>query len=353
MRLISIEKAKPGDILGQSVFGVDGCVLLREGVALNEKYIKKLIDLGIVYIYIEDKNLDDIKPEDPQFLEVKSEAVKSLSRIFSKLQYTSALDIKKTLSAITNIVEYLIENKEINSIYLLELKTFDNYTYVHSLNTCVLALFFGIQMSYSKPMLLDLGAGTLLHDIGKMKIPIEILNKNGKLTENEYDIMKTHPELGYDMVKNLDYINERGKAIILEHHERIDGKGYPYGLKGDKISKYSKIACISDVYDAIVSDRVYRKGFAANEAYEFILGNSGTFFDFDLVNIFRNNFSLYPLGVCVRLSNHLEGFVVAHNKGFPDRPTVRILYDELGNKVSPYEINLVEKIDISIERIVL
>lgn len=353
MRLISLQRAKEGDVLAQSIFGVDGCLLLREGVVLNRKYINKLMDLGIVYVYIEDGMLDDIKPEDPIFLEVKTEAVKSLSRVFSKMQYTGDIDIKNTLSAITNIVEYLIENKEINSTYLIELKTFDNYTYIHSLNTCVLSLFYGIQMSYSKPMLMDLGMGALLHDIGKTKIPLEILNKNGKLTSEEYDIMKTHPELGYEMVKNLDCMNERGKTIVLEHHERIDGKGYPYGLKGDKISKYARIACISDVYDAIVSDRVYRKGFAANEAYEFILGNAGTFFDLELVNIFKNNFSLYPLGACVRLTNGLEGFVVGHNKGFPDRPIVRIIYDENHIKISPYQIDLLEVIDIAVESIII
>lgn len=353
MRLISLQRAKEGDVLAQSVFGIDGCLLLKEGVALNRKYINKLIDLGIVYVYIEDGMLDDIKPEDPQFLEVKMEAVKSISGVFSKIQNTGCVDIKNTINAITNIVEYLLENKEISSIYLLELKTFDNYTYIHSLNTCVLSLFYGVQMSYSKPMLMDLGAGALLHDIGKTRIPIEILNKNGKLTDKEYDVIKTHPELGYEMIKNLDYINGRGKSIVLEHHERIDGKGYPYGLKGDKISKYARIACISDVYDAIVSDRVYRKGFLANEAYEFILANGGTFFDMDLVNIFRNNFSLYPLGACVKLSNGLEGFVVGHNKGFPDRPTVRIIYDKSHSKINPFEINLVDVIDISIESVII
>ncbi|QCX33045.1 HD-GYP domain-containing protein [Caloramator sp. E03] len=353
MRLISLQRAKEGDVLAQSVFGVDGCLLLKEGVALNRKYINKLIDLGIVYVYIEDGMLDDIKPEDPQFLEVKMEAVKSISGVFSKIQNTGCVDVKNTINAITNIVEYLLENKDISSIYLLELKTFDNYTYVHSLNTCVLSLFYGVQMSYSKPMLMDLGAGALLHDIGKTRIPIEILNKNGKLTDKEYDIMKTHPELGYEMIKNLDYINARGKSIVLEHHERIDGNGYPYRLKGDKISKYARIACISDVYDAIVSDRVYRKGFLANEAYEFILANGGTFFDMDLVNIFRNNFSLYPLGACVKLTNGLEGFVVGHNKGFPDRPIVRIIYDKSHNKISPFEINLVDVIDISIESVII
>lgn len=353
MRLINIQRAKSGDTLGQSIIGSDGNYILRDGIVLTERYIERLIDMGINYIYIKDEMLSDIEPEDPQFLEVKNQAVKSLSNVFSKLQYNDKLEIENTLCAIKDIVEYLIENKDINSTYLIELKTFDNYTYVHCLNTCVLALFFGIKMDYSRPMLIDLGVGALLHDIGKTKVPLKVLNKNGRLTDMEYDIIKKHPEFGYEIIKNVDYLNERGKKIVLEHHERIDGRGYPFGLKGDEISKFSKIACISDVYDAIVSDRVYRKGFKANDAYEFILGGSGTFFDYDLVSLFRNNFSVYPLGACVRLSNGYEGFVVGHNKGFPDKPIVRILYDENGNPITPREISLIEVLDIIVESIIV
>lgn len=353
MRLVSIERVKSGDILGQSILGIDGCMMLREGVTLTENYINKLIGIGIIYIYIKDANLEDIKPEDPEFLEFKSEAVKSLSRVFSKLQYSDTICIKNTLSIITELIEYLIDNKEIDASYLLELKTFDNYTYIHSLNTCVLALFFGIQMSYSRTMLIDLGMGALLHDIGKTRIPIEILNKDGKLTEEEFNIIKRHPELGHKMTEKVKEINSRSRAIILEHHERVDGKGYPFGLTGDRMHKFSKITCISDVYDAIVSDRVYRRGFAANEAYEFVLGGVGSYFDFDLVNVFKDNFSIYPLGACVKLSNGLEGFVVGHNKGFPDRPIVRILYNEMGTKIIPEEINLVIKLDICVSYIIV
>jgi HD-GYP domain-containing protein (c-di-GMP phosphodiesterase class II) len=353
MRLISLSKVKPGDILGQSIMANDGCIMLREGIVLTQRYIDRLKQMGVIYIYIIDSNLLDIKPEDPKFLDVKSHAVKALSTVFSKLQYSNSFEIKNTLSAITEMVEYLIENKEINSTYLLELKTFDNYTFVHSLNTCVLSLFFGVQMSYTKPILIDLGVGSLLHDIGKTKIPIDVLNKNGKLTDYEYELMKNHPVYGYEIVKNIDTMSERARSIVLEHHERVDGSGYPNKLKGDEISKFSKIACISDIYDAIVSDRVYRKGFPANEAYEFILGGCGTFFDASLVNVFKTNFSIYPLGVCVRLSNGLEGFTVGHNKGFPDRPIVRVFYDEFGNTINPTEINLVEKLDICIENIIV
>lgn len=353
MRLVSIDRVKPGDELGQSILGADGAILLREGVILTEGYINRLKSIGVEFIYIKDAYLEDLKAQDAEFLQLKSQAVKSVSTVFSKLQYNSVSEVKGTLDTIINIVEYLLENKDINSTFLMELKTFDNYTFIHSLNTCVLALFFGINLNYTRNMLLDLGMGALLHDIGKTKIPTEILNKKGRLTDAEFDIMKKHPVYGFDIVKNMKDLSDRGKFIVLEHHEKYDGTGYPLGLKGEKISKFARIACISDVYDAIISDRVYRKGFLANEAYEFILAGSGTFFDFELVNVFKNNFSIYPLGVCVKLSNGLEGFVVGHNKGLPDKPKIRIVYDERGNSIQPIEIDLSTQTNITITEIIV
>ncbi|GFR36444.1 HD-GYP domain-containing protein [Thermobrachium celere] len=353
MRLVSIESVKPGDEIGQSILGADGTILLREGVILTETYIKRLKSIGVEYLYIKDDNLDDIKAQDAEFLQLKSQAVRSVSTVFSKLQYNNVNEVRNTLDTILNIVEYLLENKDINSTYLLELKTFDNYTFIHSLNTCVLALFFGVNLNYTRNMLVDLGMGALLHDIGKTKIPSDILNKKGKLTPEEFEIMKKHTVYGYDIVKNINYLSERSRLVVLEHHERYDGSGYPMQLKGENISKFARIACISDVYDAIVSDRVYRKGFLANEAYEFILGGSGTFFDMELVKIFKDNFSIYPLGVCVKLSNGLEGFVVKHNKGLPDKPIVRIIYDERGNSIQPLEIDLAKQTNITIVNVIV
>lgn len=353
MRLISSDKAKPGDILAQSIFGVDGSLMLRNGVSLTQKYIDKLVDLGVLFLYIKDANLEDIEGMDPGFLEVKTQAVKSLTKVFSKMQVNDKQFMKDTLDSISSMVEYLLENKEVDSNYLIELKTFDNYTYVHSLNTCVLALFFGIQMSYSKANLVELGCGAMLHDIGKTKIPIGILNKNGRLTDIEFETIKRHPLYGYQMVEDSPEIGSRAKKIILEHHERMDGKGYPQALPGNKISRFARIVCISDVYDAVISDRVYRKGFPANEAYEFILGGAGTMFDYDMVTVFRNNFSIFPLGACVKLTNGLECFVVRHNKGYPDRPVVRIIYNEYGNNIEPFEMDLKQKLDICIENIIV
>jgi HD-GYP domain-containing protein (c-di-GMP phosphodiesterase class II) len=353
MRLISVANAELGDVLGEAIFTKDGSMMLNQGVALTKRYIEKLKDLRIGTIYIEDDMLEDIKPQDPEFIQIKSNVVKLLSKSFVKLEYKDSkpkLDL--TVSTITDIVEYLFEHKDINAVHLTEIKTYDNYTYVHSLNTCVISLFFGMQMSMPKSKLMDLGIGAILHDVGKTKIPKSILNKPSKLTDEEFEIMKNHSKLGYDLIHDLKYISDRSKRLILEHHERLDGSGYPKGIKDKEISEFGKIVAISDVYDAIVSDRVYKKGVKGNEAYEFILGGAGTLFDWDLVSIFKNNFSIYPLGSCVKLSNGQEAFVIKENKGFPDRPVIRVLYDLRKNKVYPYDIDLLNKFDLCIEGIV-
>lgn len=354
MRLISTLSAKPGDTIGESLLTQDGSIMLRQGAILTQRYIDKLTELGIGYIYIVDEMLSDIKAQDPKFLEIKTSVVKLLSKNFINLQYNDTkAKLGSMLNTVSDLVDYLLNHKDITSNHLTEIKTHDNYTYVHSLNTCVISLFFGVQMSFTRTMLEDLGAGSILHDIGKMKIPKNILNKTGRLTEEEFEIMKQHSLLGYNLVKDLKYVSDRAKKIVLQHHERVDGSGYPYGLESKKISRFAKLVALSDVYDAIVSDRVYRKGISGSEAYEFILGGAGSLFDWELVNLFKNNFSIYPLGVCVRLSNGIEGFVVRENKGFPDRPVIRVTYDKNGLGLEPIEIDLLEKIDICIDKVLI
>ncbi|KMT22740.1 HD-GYP domain-containing protein [Clostridium cylindrosporum] len=352
MRLVRLSRVIPGEELAQSIISSEGNILLNAGVKLNERFIKRLEIMGLNYIYVKDSNLEDIEPEDSKFVQLKAEAIKSISNVFSKVQSSNNFKVKETINVVEDMVDYLTCNREITSIHLTELKTYDNYTFMHCLNSAVIGLYFGLEKGFTKNMLVDLGIGTILHDIGKMRIPHNILNKDGKLTDEEFQEMKRHPEYGYEILQKVDRISERAKSIVLQHHERIDGTGYPYAVKGDKISAYAKIACISDVYDALISDRVYRKGFPANEAYEIIMMNSGKLLDEELVKIFQKNFSMYPLGIEVMLNNGLKGFVIGHNKGFPDRPIVRLVTNGSGEKISPVEVDLLKYLNISITDII-
>ena len=246
-------------------------------------------------------------------------------------------------------MDYIISMGDINkSIY--DIQTYDNYTYVHSLDTCIMSSFLGIASGLGETNLKELSVGAILHDVGKTKVPITITSKIGSLNDNEYREMKKHTIYGREILQKKYSIPESVIKIVEQHHERVDGKGYPYGLKRDEISRFAKVISICDVYDSVSADRCYRKKFSPNDAYELILAGSGTSFDEELVMNFKNTFSIYPLGCCVKLSNGDEGYVIRQNKGFPDRPIIRILYEAETRKPIPMiEVDLIKNCNVTIQ----
>lgn len=352
MRLEFINRVRESDVLGKSILTNEGQVLLKAGVKLNNIYINKLKELGVFYIYVEDERLDDVQVEDVRLAELKKVTMRSMSHVMRNVHNCNGKQLKESLSNVKEMIDYIIHVGDVNKS-LYDIQTYDNYTYIHSLDTCIMATFLGLNSNIDEWGLRDLGIGSILHDIGKTEIPISILNKDGKLTDEEFNEIRKHPVYGADILKKNISIPSSIIKMVEQHHERVDGRGYPYGLNGKQISKFAKIVCICDVYDAISNDRCYRKKFSPNDAYELILSGSGSSFDEELVMNFKNTFSIYPLGCCVRLSNGEEGYVINQNKGFPDRPVIRVLYDtKTKSPISFYEINLLEHTSIVIESIV-
>lgn len=352
MRLEFINRVRENDILGKNIFTNDGGILLRAGVKLTNQYIKKLTELGVLYLYIEDDNLEDIQVEDKHLQEIKQVTIKRMNEILNNVHQCRNKKAKDSLKVIDNLMEYIICDGDINKS-LYDIKTYDNYTYVHCVDTAIMSGFLGLNLNLKEYELKELGKGSILHDIGKTKISSEIINKKGSLTEEEFREIKMHPIYGKNILKKCFAISDIILDVVEQHHERIDGTGYPYGLKGNSITKYGKIACICDVYDALSSDRSYRKKAAPNDAYEFILSQGGSMFDINIVNTFKETFAIYPLGCCVVLSDGTEGYIVRQNKGFPDRPVIRVIYDVLTKKPIPYyEIDLLKKLDVTITSVV-
>ncbi|AVP55346.1 HD family phosphohydrolase [Clostridium tetani] len=352
MRLEFIDKVKDNEVLGKSILSSDGQMLLRTGIKLTNNYLSKLKDMGVLYIYVEDKRLEDINVEDERLIELKQRTIKSVADISKNIHGYSEKKFKKAISSIENLVDYIIDIGDVNKS-LYDIKTHDNYTYLHSLDTCVMTSFLGISLGFKEDELKDLGIGASLHDIGKTQIPLKILNKKGKLNDEEFAEIKNHTLYGGKLLRNNKQISENVIDIVEQHHERIDGKGYPYKLHGDEISKYAKVVSLCDVYDAVSSDRCYRRKFSPNDAYELILGNSETMFDIEVVEKFKETFSIYPLGACVKLSNGVEGYVIHQNRGFPDRPLIRVLYDsDTREPVQFYEIDLLKHKNLVIKTIV-
>ncbi|MBW9170372.1 HD-GYP domain-containing protein [Clostridium estertheticum] len=351
MRLEFINRVKVNEILGKNIVTNDGSILLRSGVKLNKKYIVKLKKLGVFYVYVEDSRLDDVSIEDERLSSLKELTMKNMSTIMKNVTEGDTKGTKNSLSVVEDLVNYIIEMGDVNKS-LYDIQTFDNYTYLHSIDTGIMAIFLGITMNLTQDELKELSIGAILHDIGKTKIDKNIITKPGKLTKEEFEEIKKHPIYGKEILEQNFSMTNRVLKAVEHHHERVDGNGYPYGLTKNQISKYAKIIGICDVYDSVSNDRCYRKKFNPSDAYELILAGAGNAFDEEVVKDFKKTFSVFPLGVCLKLSNGVEGYVIKQNKNFPDRPILRVLYEsETRLPIKFYEIDLLEHHNVIVESI--
>ncbi|MDW8801902.1 HD-GYP domain-containing protein [Clostridium sp. A1-XYC3] len=351
MRFELVRNLKGNEILAKSLFDGYGRVLLPSGTKLNISYINRIRQSGFYYIYIEDKDLEDIK-YDRNIENLKQTTLKRLPNMFHSIIDGNRTKIEESLRVIEELTSYIIEEGDINT-NLYEVIKYDNYTYVHSIDTGIMSIFLAKMLNLKISSIKEIGISSILHDIGKIVVPSEIINKKGRFTKEEFEEVKKHPVYGYRILKNAGIKNNNILAGVIEHHERVDGTGYPFGVKGGNINQHAKIISLCDVFTAISADRCYRSRFKPNEAYEYILCNVNTMFDRDIVTKFKENFYIYPLGVCVRLSNGVEGYVVRQNKSLPDRPVVRVNYNSAtGERIPYHDINLLSAINVTIDSIV-
>ena len=242
------------------------------------------------------------------------------------------------------LVEKMMSSIMRNSGALLslgQLKHVDDYTFEHSVNVCALMIAFCRGMGLSANETREAGMGALLHDVGKMKTPLHILNKPGRFTDEEFTIMKRHPGDGYDILRDQPSLGEVPLAVVLQHHERIDGTGYPHRRAGGEIAHVAQLAAIVDVYDAITSDRVYHKGIPPGEAIRKLYEWSRFQFDAELVQKFVRTIGIYPVGALVRLESGKLGWVTDQHETHLLKPRVKVFYDaKRRNYVPPFDLDL-------------
>lgn len=258
------------------------------------------------------------------------EAFKTVSNIIHNVKEGYSIDIIAAQDVSERLVNDVLAAPEA-LINLMDIKSFDDYTFTHNINVTTISLFIGESLGMSKDDLNELGMGCLLHDIGKINISKDILNKNGKLTEKEFEEIKRHPENGFNLVKKSKNISDRSKRIILEHHEKFDGRGYPKKLKGESISYFGRICAIADVYDALTTDRPYRVAMQPYDAIKVLIGGIDNQFDPHILNSFVRKFSIYPSGSLVKLNNQSIALVLRNNPQAVIRPVLRILTDANGH----------------------
>lgn len=333
IKSIAINEAKQNMVLANSIRDNSGNIVFEKGEKLDYTTISSIKREGIHYIYIYEfipskeellkkekliklekekklkiltektqnfaNNIDDDKEakysvpasplsrpplKDVISIEMRKKGEKIIQDLFrdpTALQYTKVTDL------ISAMVEDILSSEE-TIISVQDLRNYDNYTYQHSVNLSVLGVTIGKMFGYDRQTLKEFGIGLLFHDFGKTKIPLEILNKPDRLTTEEFEIMKNHAEYGYQILSKKYKLSDITKMIIRHHHEKLDGTGYPHGLKGNEIPELVQISTIVDIYDALTADRIYKTQWTHQKALDFLFDRADKWFNIEYIKMLQD-----------------------------------------------------------------
>lgn len=399
MKTIKLNEVQVGMILAASIYLGGGDVeLLSKGVEITDRHIKLISRLGISEIQIEDgveeqvvstsnedqvkmiqeaassagesfdaaaylKELNDseLNPDDiePVLTNIANanmvihvltgdgnmpidqkhkDLVEHTQKAFDQLKTSNELDLDSIKSDIDRALPDMIRNDDV-LMRLSQLKAGDDYTFDHSLRVSILATMIGKWMGYNKEQLSELAQAALLFDIGKLKIPDFVLNKPNKTREEEFEIVKKHAQFGYSILLKTKGVTNNIKYSALQHHERIDGSGYPLRLKAGQIHEFAKIIMVCDIFDAMTNVRPYKEKVSPFVAAEYIAWNAGKTLDSKICYIFLRNLAVFYTGKEVLLNTNEKGRIIYVDVNFPTRPVVQV-----GEKF----LDLVKEKDITI-----
>lgn len=351
MQRVSLSFLQEGMMVAKNVYNSEGLLLVSAGTILAESSIPKMQRMGIGSVYICNPLFEDLEVPELINIDTRIRTIQALQSVVRKFQKTNELDIEPLKGAAKSLVAEIIINREA-MIHLIDLRSFDDYIIAHSVNVCILSLLTAVSMDYTEAKLLDLALGSLLHDLGMTTIPEEILAKVGSLTPEEQKVVQRHAETGFSVVRKLRDLSVPAAHVAFQHHERFDGKGYPRALQGCEIHEYARITAIADLFDALISDRPYRKGLLPHEAYEILMTLGGSYVDRDILAIFLAHVAIYPIGSVVQLGSGEIGIIVKVFPKLQSRPVIRLLTDTSGVLLAePREIDLADHLTVFITRV--
>lgn len=339
MRVAVLSDELEGEVVAQPVCTASGQVLVGAGVVLTRSLIARLRERGFTRVVVRDELLDDVVIDDAICEETRAMATRAVAEVLDGVARHDRLDTERLTQVVRRVVWELQQSP--NVVFSLSaLRCHDDYTCVHSVNVCVLAGILGMAVGLPEDELVDVALGAILHDVGKVRIPGHILGKPGPLGDDEWAQVKLHPLEGYRLM-----VRQVGSSYLvahaaLDHHERVDGSGYPRGLSGPQITMIGRMVAIADVFDAMTSDRVYRQRVSPHLCLAHLREQSGRLYDAFLVERFCERMAPYPVGSLVRLSTGELAAVVAYGSGSPPSPRVRVLSDPGLRPVTPREIDL-------------
>lgn len=370
IKKIPVGRLRPGMFLHNLNAGWMSHPFIRNRfLVADEDIVRKIVEAGIHELYIDtERGLDDadapteaevnrqlmeemqaavhdeapyrcttVAEELPNARRLRARATRVIRSVMQDVKLGKVINLDEVEDLVNEIIDSILRNDSA-LLLLLRVRAQNDYTLVHSVAVCTLMVTFCHAQHDDRPTLLQAGIGGLLHDVGKVRIPVEILNKPGRYTEYEYEVMQRHPRHGYELLQGMSGISPEALDIVLNHHERMDGSGYPLGLAGGEISRLARMAAIADVYDAITSDRCYHTALPPTAALKKMWEWSKYHFDPELMRAFMTAIGIYPVGTLVKLESGRIAVVVEPHESEVLKPKVRAFFSTRSNVHIPAQL---------------
>lgn len=335
---VSLDNVKPGMLLMADVYTRDGSMLIAKDTELKEWHIRKMQEFNIQSVKVKSKEV--YNDYSNQFVRKYDDAVRVVKDTFQAAKYKKVVKVEEFEAIVDSIMTNKVTGRNLVS-YMKVMGNKDEYMLQHSINVSILSILMGKWLKYSDDDIKKLGTAAMLHDIGKINIPTALLEKPGKLTDDEFNLVKNHTRYGYQILKESNINDDAICNVVLSHHERMDGKGYPFGLTGERLSEFSRIVSISDVYDAVTSERSYSRKQTPLNGFKVIFDSSFRALDPYFCKVFLNNAIIAYLGSKVKLSDGRVGKIIKISPEDPTRPWIAI-GDQLLNLELQKDLDVLE-----------
>lgn len=349
MKHVFIQDLKAGMILADDVMSNSGVVFLTRGMVLTDNHIQNLALHGIstVRIAMPKRRTQQLltDQEKPNILlnQEYQRTIDKFKDLYRSVRLGKQVIIHEVQENIQPLLsEIIASNNILGSLRMIHVS--DEYTYMHSINVGLMSSMIGKWLGYSENDLKNLALAGFMHDLGKSKIPLEVLNKPARLTAEEFELMKMHPLHGHQILSEAGDAHYDSVFGVLEHHERMDGRGYPNGSSGKDIHEFAKIIAVADVFDALTSDRVYKSKISPFRVAEMLMEESTDHLDPYITQIFLRNIAKFYVGNIVRLNNGEVGEIILVNKFHFTRPLIKCK-DKFFDLASNYHLEIIEVIE--------
>lgn len=344
----------PGTLLAKSVTDIEGNMLLPSGTILCESLLYLLELWEVESVVIDGDSAVSAPPQgccpglEQRF---QHDLLQDIRLLETAICSDKCFSVETIAAQLRSAIANLSQQPQLG-LTLAALQRIDDYTYLHSLSTALIAMGIAVKAGWTQTATIELGLAAILHDLGKTRLPQAVLQKPGPLSASEWGLMRKHPEFGSAMLSRYGNLSDTILQAVLQHHERIDGSGYPQRLTGSHINELAKTIALADVYDAMTSNRCYKEAMAAHVAVEQILTNE-QLFDPTYARVLITMLDVFPIGSRVLLVDGAEGIVVGRHPNQPTRPQLLLVKDAQGAPIAPaVPCDLAQNGDMLILRIV-